>query len=115
MRVRRVDDKGRIATSGNVWLYGKDAVAQTIRTRLRLFYGEYFRNIQDGTPWFQVVFGKNRNQGIIDSVIKSRIVQTNGVIKLLNYSSTEEDDRTLRIEATVLTSFGEVSILTRNA
>ena len=44
MRVRRLID-GDIATSGVIWLYDRDAVAQTISTRLKLFLGEYFRDI----------------------------------------------------------------------
>ena len=59
MRVRAINPTtGGIITSGEQFVFDAEAVAQTIKTRLRLFLGEYFRNIDIGTPWFQVILVK---------------------------------------------------------
>ena len=58
MTVRRLDDNGDIATSGIQFIGQAEEIAQTVKTRLKLFLGEYFRDINDGTPWFQQILGK---------------------------------------------------------
>ena len=111
MRVRRLDTNGDIATSGIIWLYDRDAVAQTISTRLRLFLGEYFRNIQEGTPWFQDILGKPESLARVESVIKNRIIRTENVDRLLSFSTDYDiSSRVYSVKAEVLTTYGVIDL-----
>lgn len=113
MRVRKLNENGDIATSGNIWLYDREAVAQTIKTRLKMFYGEYFRDVLDGTPWFQEVIGNQSTQSRIDSLLRNRIARTTGVDRLLEFNTTYvAETRELHIKCTVLTQWGAVEIQT---
>ena len=109
MTVRRLDENGDIVTSGVQFISGRDEIAQTIRTRLRLFFGEYFRDSQDGTPWFEQVLGKGSTLTNKDAVIKRRIIQTPGVLQLLTYNADYDiNTRNYIVSGSVLTAFGEV-------
>lgn len=112
MTVRRLDpDTGDIITSGNQFLTEREEIAQTIKTRLRLFSGEYFRNITDGTAWFETILNKNTSISAKDAVIKQRILQTNGVVNLVTFESDYEiNQRSFTITAEVLTEFGLIEI-----
>lgn len=112
MTVRRVDPTtGGIVTSGVQFTSGVEEIAQTIRTRLRLFFGEYFRDVTQGTPWFQIVFLKENTLSQKDSVIKRVINQTPGVTQILNYRADYDiNARTYTITAQVITTFGAVEL-----
>ena len=111
MRVRRLNDDGDLVTRGKMFLSERDAIAQTIETRLRLFLGEYFRDITDGMPWFQQILGKFENINAVEAVIRNRIVRSPGVIRLLSFSMEYDlDARELAIYAYVLTQYGEMDI-----
>lgn len=111
MTVRRLDENGDITTSGQHFISGKEEVAQTISTRLRLFLGEYFRDTNDGTPWFQKILVKGANLSQVDAIIRRRISQTEGVRAITAYdASFNLDDREYKISVSVLTVFGEVSL-----
>ncbi len=111
MRVRRIEENGDIATSGVIWLYNRDAVGQTIQTRLRLFLGEYFRDIQDGTPWFQEILGTFDNIGRVESIIKRRISETEGVDRILEFSTNyDPSTRIYSVNCNVLTQWGALDI-----
>ena len=110
MRVRRLID-GDIATSGVIWLYDRDAVAQTISTRLKLFLGEYFRDIQEGTPWFQQILGKYEDIQNIDAILKNRIIETDGVDRLLEFKTQyAPETRIYSVSCNVLTKWGALEI-----
>ena len=109
MTVRRLDENGDIVTSGVQFITEREEIAQTIRTRLRLFLGEYFRNSQDGTPWFQDILGKGSTLTNKDAAIKRRIVQTDGVLQILTYDADYDiNTRQYTVSGSVLTTFGEV-------
>lgn len=109
MTVRRLDENGDIVTSGVQFISEREEISQTIRTRLRLFLGEYFRNSQDGTPWFQEILGKGSTLTNKDAAIKRRIVQTDGVLRILTYDADYDiNTRQYTVSGSVLTTFGEV-------
>lgn len=117
MRVRKLDTSGDLVTSGVVWAYDNEAIAQTIKTRLKLFLGEYFRDVSDGMPWFEKTNGlpgilqKGYTIAQAESLIRERIVQTNGVLKILKFSTTYNvDTRAYKISATVYTKYGTVEV-----
>lgn len=111
MTVRRLDDNGDITTSGKHFINEREEIAQTIRTRLKLFYGEYFRDNTDGTPWFQSILGKNKNPNAREAIIRRRIIETDGVTQLTSFKADFDlAQREYKIDATVLTNYGEIAI-----
>ena len=111
MTVRKLDDAGDIATSGEQFIGATEEIAQTVRTRLKLFLGEYFRNINDGVPWFQQILGKGQSLSVKDVIIKRRILQTPGVIAVFDF--TTDFDLQLRkysVSTGIVTEFGNALI-----
>lgn len=116
MKVRRLDKDGDLVTRGRMFLDGREAIAQTIVTRLKLFLGEYFRDVTDGTPWFQQILGKFENLNAIEALLRNRIIRTQGVVRLLAFSVDYDlASRSLSVSATVLTQYGEQNITFSNA
>jgi hypothetical protein len=112
MTVRKLNTiTGDIVTSGVQFTSGQDEIAQTIRTRLKLFLGEYFRDITDGTPWFQSILIKNGTLTSKDAILKQRIIQTEGVNAIVEFLSDYDiDSRKYSIQCIVSTPFGNVPL-----
>lgn len=111
MRVRRLNEDGDLVTRGKMFLTEREAIAQTIVTRLKLFLGEYFRDVTDGTPWFQQILGKFENLNAVEAIIRNRIARTQGVVRILSFSIQYDlEARTLSVQAAVLTAYGEADI-----
>lgn len=108
MTVRRLDDDtGDIVTSGQQFIGGREEIAQTVKTRLDLFLGEYFRDITDGTPWYEQILGKFANLNTVESVLRVRISATPGVIRLTSFDTDfDVDSRTYSVTAGILTTYG---------
>lgn len=101
-----------LAFSGNSGSVVADLlqVAQNIECRLRLIYGEWFMNVQDGVPWFEKIFVKNPDLSAIDIIIKSTIAETPEVTTLTAYSSSiDRAKRKLSISFQALSQYGSVS------
>lgn len=107
MTVRALDINGDIVTSGTQFLSSQAEIAQTIKTRLNLFLGEYFRDITDGTAWFQKIFTKQTSLANKEAVIKSRILNTEGVLKLTSFTTDFDlSTRAYTVTVGVLTQYG---------
>lgn len=108
MTIRKLDDSGDIATSGTQFISDQGEIAQNIGSRLRLFSGEYFRDILDGTPWFSQILGKGQSEDVRDSAIKRRVLLTDQVSSIYKYE-TDFDRGTRIFKATigVVTPFGQ--------
>lgn len=63
-----------------------DAVAQHLSQRLRLFLAEWFLDETAGVPYFDLIFVKNPNPTVVDSVLKSVVLDTLGITKLLEFT-----------------------------
>lgn len=111
MTVRLLQPDGDITTQGVQFTSGLDEIEQTIRTRLRLFLGEYFRDITDGTPWFEQILGKGVSVDARDAAIRNRVARTSGVIRLTSYTSDFNiNTREYSVTIGVLTSFGLLTV-----
>lgn len=116
MITRRLDASGDIVTRGQIFFDEREAIAQTCVTRLRLFLGEYFRDITDGTPWFQSILGKFESLNAVEAILRNRIVRTPGVVRLLSFSLDYDlASRTITVSSFVLTEFGEAEVLFNGA
>lgn len=85
-------------------------VVQHVRSRLRLFRGEYALDNEAGTPWFQDIFVKPAVQRKIESIIKQKILETPEVSKIVEFSIEEfnPDTRFLQINFSAETTYGEI-------
>lgn len=89
-----------------------EAVAQAIRTRLDLATGEWFLNTAEGTPYSSQILGNN-TYSIYDTAIKERIVGTEGVVGITDYTSNfNPSSRSLSVTATVETLYGTTTVST---
>jgi hypothetical protein len=84
----KLDDDGDLALEGNslVLISGGDEVAQRLLNRLRLWRGEWFLNLNRGTPYREEIFVKRTALSRIESAIKREILTTSGVLELLEYT-----------------------------
>jgi hypothetical protein len=91
-----------------------DAVAQAIRTRINLFQGEWWADLQDGTPVWQSMLGASgslRNQQAISLLLQQRILGTPFVNSVSNVqASFNSSTRAFSFYAVVQTQFGTVSV-----
>lgn len=63
---------------------GLEAVAQSLRTRLAFFQGEWFLNESFGTPWFQTILGKTIPILAVREVLRTIITDTVGVRSVIS-------------------------------
>lgn len=111
MTVRALDENGDIVTSGTQFISEKKEIAQTVSTRLSLFYGEYFRDITEGTPWMQVILDKATALPTKEGYLQSIILGTEGVERLLQFNTDFDiETREYSVYAAVLTIFGLIEI-----
>jgi len=107
MTVRKLDDNGDITTSGTQFTSEQKEIAQTVVTRLKLFLGEYFRDITDGTSWFQDILGKGQSLDVRDAVIKRRVLQTSGVLSIFEFNTDFDlQERKYSVSMGIVTPFG---------
>lgn len=109
MTVRRLDPvTGDIITSGEQqFIGGREEIAQTVKTRLALFLGEYFRDITAGTPWYEQILGKFTSLDVAESALRVRIASTAGVIRLTSFDTDFDiNSRTYTVTAGILTTYG---------
>ena len=111
MTVRKLDEDGDIVTQGSMFITEQLEIEQTIRTRLRLFLGEYFRDVTDGTPWFQEILNKQTSMDVREARLRERISGTPGVLQLTSFSTNFDiDNKTYTVTASVLTSYGLLTV-----
>lgn len=86
-------------------------VRQNIKIRLLFLFNEWFLDSNLGVPYFEQLCTKDPNIALVDSFLKSTIIETPGVSQLLEYSSDYSPiQRTLVLNFKVLTDFGDTTI-----
>lgn len=85
-------------------------VMQHVRSRLLFYRGEWFLDITAGVPYFQEVFVKPANIARVESLIKEEILNTPGVLRLIDFS-LDFDATTRLLNATVSaeTTYGVIN------
>jgi hypothetical protein len=124
MRLRKQDAAGDMQfghSGGDIWFNQVDGVGQLIKTRLLLYRGEWFLDIQEGTPWggfplnAQVVA-----QGQIlaehtalsrDVAIQQRVLGTPGVRTIASYASqVDPNSRQFSVQMVIDTIYGRLAL-----
>ena len=90
---------------------GAAETIQHVRTRLLFYLGEWFLDLKSGTPYFQEIFTKPANLANIESIFKSRILNTPGILKLTEFSMDYEGSRTrkLNVSFSAETIYGNIN------
>lgn len=86
-----------------------EACAQAIKTRLKMFQGECWEDLDDGLPFFQQIAG-SRDKTMIDALVRSRILGTTGVTSIQSFSSDISADRRYTATALVNTQYGATEV-----
>jgi len=98
----------------NFYIDRVEAPAQAAQTRLQLYTGSFWRDLDDGIPMFQSILGtpgSQENLLAIDSIITNRIRQTQGVSDIIGYSSIfNATTRAYEYEATIQTVYSTTVI-----
>jgi hypothetical protein len=82
---------------------------QHVRTRLLFYLEEWKFDLSAGTPWFQEVFIKPANMAEIETIIKSRILNTPDVLQLNSFAMAfDARTRQLDVVFSAETTFGVI-------
>jgi hypothetical protein len=84
------------------------AVGQAVKTRLALDAGEWFLDQTEGLTLNDILgYG---TQPIYDQVIQERILGTQGMLSIAEYTSVRDATRKLTVDATLNTIYGVTQI-----
>lgn len=111
MRYRKLSPTGDYtfgAGNQNFYINNREAVAQAVKTRLLLLTGEWFLDVNEGTPYSTQILGRNTTS-TRDLAVKARILETPGVRKLVSYAS-QLKDRAFSVQATIETIYGPTPV-----
>lgn len=112
MKYRALDENGdySFGFGQNDFLTDGRAVAQAVGTKLKLFKGEWWENINDGLPFFQSIAGRPSSLGgvaAVDLIIQARIKDAPGVQDITSFQSTFDPKiRKYTCKVTVSTIYG---------
>lgn len=113
MRYRREDKDGdyTFGRGDDTWLINSpDAVAQAVKTRFLLWYGQWFLDTTTGTPWVQSVLGKQKPE-VYSLAIRRRILETQGVKSIQSFDTQQDGvSRRVTFTATIDTVYGTTTV-----
>lgn len=111
MQVRKLDAGGDMVFGhGGLGIIenSPEGVAQCVMTRLALWQGSWFLDIDEGTPWIEDGLGKRM---LVENVVKDRILGTEGVESIESFEALlDPDTRRITITATINTIYGQTSV-----
>lgn len=115
MKYRRLSPTGdyTFGFGNSSFLTDADAVCQAIQTKLKMFKGEWWENINDGLPLFQQIAGR-AGISAADLLIQSRILETPGVTSIATFTSSMDSNRHYYANITVDTAYGETQAVEVN-
>ncbi|WP_416778213.1 hypothetical protein ACNFJN_08430 [Xenorhabdus budapestensis] len=111
MRYRREDINGdySFGQGDNTFLIDSpDAVAQAVKTRLNLWRGDWFLDMEEGTPYREAVLEKNYTSVM---ALRERILDTEGVTEIITLDAIRHPaTRKITITATLNTRYGRTTV-----
>ena len=116
MKYRRLDENYDYVFGQNEQDFVSDveAVKQALYTRLKLLYGEWWEDTEDGFPFLQQIAaqaGTPENLQTADLLITDRIVNTEGVLNISEYNSEFDGEvRSFSVYTKVNSIYGEFDL-----
>lgn len=114
MKYRREDEKGdyTFGQGDNTWLTNSpEAVALAVKNRFLLWYGQWFLDKSEGTPWIESVLGRQRPD-TYNLAIRKRILETRGVNSIIAFDTTlNTSSRRVLFSATIDTLYGTTTVI----
>ena len=112
MKYRRFDENGDyvFGHNKNDYVFGNLAVAYAIKSKILLFYGEWWEDIGTGIPMFQSILGQTRSDALKNSMqmmLADRIKEVDEVVAV-NKVDIFMLNRTLTCNVSVTTNANEV-------
>lgn len=111
MLVRRLDSNHDMTFGYGLANYSTDAEAcsQNVKTRLLLLQEEWFLDTTAGVPWLQQIMVKPADLALAESIIKERILTTEGIESIQAFDFTfDANTRKVNIACTVKTIYATV-------
>lgn len=111
MRYRKLSADGDYTFGqgqSNFYIDVPDAVGQAAKTRLLLMAGEWFLDVEEGTPYGTDILGAH-TQATRDDAVKNRIMKTEGFLRLAAYQSLVSG-RNFSVQAVIDTIYGETPV-----
>lgn len=108
MRVRAITSSGDFTFGAGLsnYKFNNLAIMQNIQTRLQSFLGNCFFDLGAGINWFYLLGTLGTpNQIALNLAISSVILNTTGVIKLIQLSISEDSNRNIAVNYRVLTQY----------
>jgi len=113
MKYRKQDESGDMVFGNGIldfYIDSPEAVGQAVETRLKLWIGEWFIDITEGTEYQTNVLGTGKSESA-GPVIRQRILETDGVVEILSFDLTiNADTRALKITSRINTIYGQTTI-----
>lgn len=113
MRYRREDSDGdyTFGQGDDTWLINSpECVAQAVKTRFELWFGQWFLDLNQGMPWKEYVLGKQKPDSY-NLVIRRYILETQGVKSITTFdSSLNTSSRRVIFTATIDTIYGTTTV-----
>lgn len=117
MRYRKLSPTGDYTFGGGQMNFYRDvpaAVGQAVLTRLELWLGEWFLDINEGTPYMQGVLGTH-SKSEADVTIQDRALGTQGITNLTNFDTVvNPDNRGLTGGFNIDTIYGPTAVELEN-
>lgn len=79
----------RIQDGSLVTVYGAEEVRQRIIISLQHYWGEYFLNIEDGVPWYELILG-SKDKRMVELILRQAVMAVPGVIGIDTFKTIYE-------------------------
>lgn len=113
MKYRKLDADGDMTfghQQADFHIDTAEGVAQSLMTRLKLWVGEWFLDVTEGTAYQQAVLGTGTKE-TIEPEMRIRILETPGLSSIDKLSiRINPTERTASIDAAVTTVYGPVTV-----
>jgi hypothetical protein len=117
MRYRKLTADGDYsfgASQLDFWRDVPEAVGQAVQTRLLLWLGEWFLNIDEGTPFMLGILGKHSKESA-DITLQDRVNGTQGMVGIDQFESDlDGETRGLTVSASINTIYGPTVVEVEN-
>lgn len=114
MKDLKLTGDGDLDTSGHgiTLIDGAERVGQQVRTCLRVFFGEWEFDLDQGVPWFQTILAhKETSLNDVDNRLRAAILGVTDVLSVLSFSMNfNRNTRILTIIAKINTTFGVIVV-----